>query len=411
MTLSVTVTLAWRNLWRNYRRTLIMLSAIGIGVWAMIVMSALMRGMVDDMIESGIRQLPGHVQVQHAAYRDDPNILHSIAALTSSMAKELVHDEVVHIASRLKVSAVVSSERDVRGVTFLGVEPKNEVALSFDTGQITEGRWLTGVNDQGIVIGAKLAKRLETGLGKRVVVMSQDIHNAIAERGVRIVGIYEANDVALPEERTVYGGLRTLQTLLKAENRVSEIVFQGRDYRNTQPLLSFVSASPLAEGNVSVLSWSEAEPYLGTMMKVMDGFVLIWVLVIFVALSFGLVNTLVMAVFERVREIGLMQALGMKPTAIILQIVCEAFFLLMIGLCIGNAAALLTVLPFQSGIDISSVAAGMEMMGANSILTPVLSAKDLITANVVVIVLGVTASILPAWKAARYDPIVALNKH
>jgi len=124
-----------------------------------------------------------------------------------------------------------------------------------------------------------------------------------------------------------------------------------------------------------------------------------------------LVNTLVMAVFERVREIGLMQALGMRPTMILVQIVCEALFLLMLGLIAGNLLALATILPFQSGIDISSVAEGMEMFGANSVLYPALKLKDVVLANVIVIVLGIAASILPAWRAASLDPIVALYKN
>ena len=411
MKTGIIVTLAWRNLWRNYRRTLIMLLAIVLGVWAMIFMTAMMRGMVDDMLESGIRHLPGHAQLHHPLYRDDPNIVNSVPQLTNHQLKQLQNPAVHQWTSRLKVPAVISSEREVRGIVLLGVQPQSEAAMAFDISQVKEGRWLESDVDKGIVIGAKLAERLETRLGKRVVIMSQDEKNTIAERGFRIVGVYHSNDVALLEELNVYAALGTVQSLLAVEGKVSEIAFNGEDYRNTQPLMAWLKQTDLVLSGGELLPWHEVDSYLGTMMRVMDGFVIVWVLIIFLALSFGLVNTLVMAVFERVREIGLMQALGMKPTLILVQVVCEAFFLLLIGLLAGNALALLTIVPFQSGINISAVSQGMEMFGANSVLYPALKLKDVVVANVVVIVLGVAASILPAWRAASYDPIVALNKN
>jgi ABC-type lipoprotein release transport system permease subunit len=145
------------------------------------------------------------------------------------------------------------------------------------------------------------------------------------------------------------------------------------------------------------------------MLNMMDGFVLVWIIIIFLALSFGLVNTLVMAVFERTREIGLIQALGMRPGMIVYQILLESLLLLLIGLSIGNGLAVATILPLESGLDISAVAEGMAMMGASSVLYPNLTLADMILANGVVIILGILTSILPAWRAARLDPVQALN--
>ncbi len=163
-------------------------------------------------------------------------------------------------------------------------------------------------------------------------------------------------------------------------------------------------------GNSEVLSWLALDPYLGTMVKVMDGFVLVWMVVIFLALSFGLVNTLMMAIFERVREIGLMRALGMRPSAIVYQVLVESLFLLVLGLLLGNLLAIATIIPLKDGIDVSSVAQGMEMMGASSVLYPVLQWPDLLLANAVVIVLGIITSLLPAWRAAQYRPVEALSR-
>ncbi|MBT8073908.1 MAG: FtsX-like permease family protein, partial [Xanthomonadales bacterium] len=152
------------------------------------------------------------------------------------------------------------------------------------------------------------------------------------------------------------------------------------------------------------------DPYLATMMAVMNGFVLVWMVVIFLALSFGLVNTLMMAVFERVREIGLMRALGMRPAAIVYQILVESLMLLALGLLFGNLLAIGSIIPLQDGIDLSAVSEGMEMMGASSVLYPVLLWPDLVLANAVVIVLGIITSLLPAWRAAQYRPVEALGR-
>jgi ABC-type lipoprotein release transport system permease subunit len=141
----------------------------------------------------------------------------------------------------------------------------------------------------------------------------------------------------------------------------------------------------------------------------MDGFVLVWIIIIFLALSFGLANTLAMAVFERTREIGLIQALGMRPGVIVYQILLESLLLLLIGLSIGNLLAVVTILPLESGIDVSAVAEGMAMMGASSMLYPKLTFDDMIIANLVVIVLGSLTSILPAWRAAKLSPVQAIN--
>jgi ABC-type lipoprotein release transport system permease subunit len=399
--------LAWRNLWRNHRRTMIMLTAITVGVWAMIFMTALMRGMVDDMLLNGIRSLPGEVQIHHPEYRDDPSINNSIAAPGAELLKALQIPQVTAWTSRVRVPAVISSERDTRGVILLGVEPDSEQQVSFDADTITEGRFLEDSSDNGLVIGAKMADHLETELGKRVVVMSQDPDNNIADRGFRIVGIYRAKLASL-EETYIYAGRETVQKLLKLGDKVSEIAITGEDYRNVDSWYPRIRQA--AGEDVETLPWYEIDTYLGSMLVMMDGFVLVWIIIVFLALSFGLVNTLVMAVFERVREIGLMQALGMRPSIILYQILMESLLLLLIGLLLGNVLAVGTVIPLQDGIDISVVAKGMEMMGTSSMLYPALKLNDMVLANLIVIVLGLLTSILPAWRAASYDPIDALNK-
>ncbi len=407
LAVKVSSTMAWRNLWRNYRRTLIMLLAVAVGVWAMIFLTALMRGMVDDMVKQGIRALPGHVQVHAHGYRDDPSVNYCLSAPGDVLLNVLRGQQVKAWTGRVKVPAMISSEYDNRGITLLGVDDEGEVALGFDRSKVFEGRFLNGVDDQGIVIGRKLMERLETRLGKRVVVMSQGPDNDITERGFRIVGIYRAELESI-EDNVVYAGIGVVQQMLGIGSDISEIAVLGFDYQSPERLVSQIRS--VAPDELEVLSWLELDPYLATMMEVMNGFVLVWMVVIFLALSFGLVNTLMMAVFERVREIGLMQALGMRPSAIVFQILLESLILLSLGLLLGNLLAVATVIPLKDGIDISVVSQGMEMMGASSVLYPVLLWPDLLLANIVVIVLGILTSSLPAWHAAQYRPVEALTK-
>lgn len=398
--------LSWRNLWRNPRRTFIMLGAITVGVWAMIFMTALMRGMVDDMLEQGIQNLPGHIQIYHPEYRDDPSVVNSIAEPSGKLLDALNDPATKHWTTRIKVPAIISSERESRGINLLGVDPPAENAITGIADQIVEGRFLETDSDRGLVIGAKLAERLETRLGKRVVIMSQDPDNNIADRGFRVVGIYKAKMPGL-EEFNVYAARGTLQTLLKIDGLVSQIAIIDEDYRDIDTL--YRNLSQATPETLEIRAWYELDSYLGYMLNMMDGFVLVWVIIIFLALSFGLVNTLAMAIFERVREIGLILALGMRPSMIVYQILLESLLLLSIGLTAGNVLAILTIKPLESGLDISVVAEGLAMMGASSMLYPSLRLHDIILANSVVLILGTLASILPAWRAAKLNPVQAIN--
>ena len=398
--------LAWRNLWRNYRRTMIMLLAIMVGVWAMIFLTASLRGMVDNMVKTGISTLPGHVQIHALAYRDDPTVTHSLPTPSEALLEVLDSEQVVAWTSRIKVPAMISSEQDNRGITLLGIDPAGEIALGFDLGDVIDGRFLRDPDDRGVVIGRKLMQQLETRVGKRVVVMSQDPENAIAERGFRVVGVFKAG-LENREESIVYAGRSVAQAMLGMGSGISEVAILGHDYRTPAELTEHIRA--VASPGSEVLSWLELDPYLSSMLQLMDGFVLVWMVVIFLALSFGLVNTLMMAVFERVREIGLMRALGMRPSAIVYEVLVESLMLLTLGLLAGNVLAVGTIVWLKDGIDVSAVSDGLEMMGVTSVMYPVFQWSDLILANTVVIGLGIITSLLPAWRAAQYRPVEALS--
>jgi ABC-type lipoprotein release transport system permease subunit len=289
----------------------------------------------------------------------------------------------------------------------LGVIPDGERELSSIADDIIEGRFLESPGDPGIVLGRKLVERLETKLGRRVVLMSQDPENELADRGFRIVGIFKSK-LSAYEDGFVFAGQKTVQKMLRIPGRVTEIAVLGDNYRDVGGLTELLRNAVPADAEV--LPWFELDKYLGSMLPMMDGFVLVWIVVVFLALSFGLVNTLVMAVFERVREIGLMLALGMKPAMIMSQVIIESLLLLVIGLLIGDVLAWLTMQWLADGLDLSIVADGLDRFGMSTTLVPALQARDVVMANVTVLILGFLASLSPAWRASRYNPIEAITK-
>lgn len=398
--------LAWRNLWRNPRRTSIMAITIALGVWMMLFTAAFMQGMVEQQVRDTILNLTGHVQIHHPNYRKDPAIENSMQLNRPDLQTVMSDEDVKQMAIRIRLPAVIGSERKTGGVTLVGIDPASEQGLSFIGNAISEGRYLQSMDDSGIIIGAALADKLKTRLGKRIVIMSQDSDNQVADRGFRIVGIYRAELQSI-EMAYAFTGLNTVRGMLKMGEQLSEISLISHQREELDTL-----ANRLRDKfpNLEIMTWKELLPLLIASMELYDAILIIWYLIIFIAMSFGLVNTLLMAVFERTREIGLFQALGMQPKLIILQILIESLILLLIGLAAGNLLAWLSVNAFSGGIDFSAFSEGMEMVQMGSLLVPLLYLEDVITSNLLVIVLGLFASLYPAIHAARSVPVEAISR-
>ncbi|RMA78742.1 ABC transporter permease [Umboniibacter marinipuniceus] len=396
--------LAWRNLWRNHRRTTIMLLAISLGIWAMIILTAILRGMMEDMSERSINSLPGHLQINQSEYLLDPNIENGFSAQPQALLEFVAADVELTMIERLQVASVITSERDFRGVTLIGLDPVAEPLDRLGI-ELIDGREL-GSESNGVLIGRRLAERLETTVGRRIVITTQGLESATRERGVRVEGIYQA-DLASAEESIVYSSLGFAQSLTQATDRVTEIALFVADEERLELVQEEVDK--LIDENLTLRNWREIDPYLASMMATMNGFIVVWIAIVFIAMSFGLANTFIMAVFERTREVGLMMALGLKPANILAQVLIETLLLLLLGVMVGNALAMLTLFLFRDGLDLSAVATGLDSIGMAPVLTPSLSLQDAVMANLVVVILGLLTSVLPAWRASRLDPIKAIN--
>lgn len=384
------------------------MTAIVIGVWSMIFLSALMRGMTDQMVRNGISTLTGHIQVHHKGYRNDPVIENSMTdprQVVSTLEKTLPSD--VRWSSRVRVNAVVSNARHTAGITFVGINPSQEAEISFIGTSVTEGRYLKDDDTYGIVVGKALAEKFGTKLGRKMLVMSQDTDKEIASRAFRIVGIFRA-EMEATEKEFVFVTMQAAQRMLKMKNGISEISLLLPDAKDVDTVADSLRAV-LPAVDYEVLTWRELLPFVTAYLNIYDGFIFIWFIVVFIAMGFGIVNTTLMAVFERIREFGLLKALGMKPWWIIKEVLTESFFLLIIGMIIGNALSFVSVFALSRiGIDLSAFAAGSEYFGISRVIYPAVYMYDVIMANLVVFVLGLLVSVYPAVKAARFTPIDAL---
>jgi ABC-type lipoprotein release transport system permease subunit len=400
------LTLAWRNLWRHARRTLMILFAFALGVWSMIVLAAISRGSMEQQLDRSILHLTGHVQLHAPGFRDDPVIQNRMPAPGAALAGVLRGEGVSAAASRVRVPAVIASERESAGVTLVGIEPERERGLSFIPGAITEGRYLESPEDPGLLLGRRLAERLETALGRRVVLMSQDVNNQVGDRGFRVVGIFDTRPQAI-EESFVFVGRAAAQRMLQLGESVTEIAVMTPNRDRLEPVVARLRA---AAPGLEVEPWTAIEPLLVLTQKITDVILVIWYVIVFAAMSFGLINTLLMAVFERTREFGLFQALGMRPAHILGQVLVESLILLAFALWLGNLLAWATVAALAGGIDLTPVAEGMELIGIAPVIYPAWSAGDLLAANLLVFVLGLAASLYPAWRAACHVPVEALTR-
>ncbi|AQV00508.1 MULTISPECIES: ABC transporter permease [Desulfococcus] len=401
--------LAWRNLWRNPRRTVVILTAVCVGVFGMIFIAALMQGVGDQMVRNSIATLVGSLQVHHRGYREDPvveNTMTDPAEPAAALAAVLPPG--ARWSRRVRVNAVAGNARHSAGVTLVGIEPDREGGVSFIGSAVVEGRPLGPGDPYGIIVGRALVEKFETRIGRKLVLMSQAADRDIASRAFTIVGVFRA-ELAATEKQFVFVSLAAAQEMLKVDKGVSEIAVLLPDGADPGPTADALKAA-LPE-RYEIHTWRELLPMLTAYIDMNEGFTVVWYLVVFIAMGFGIVNTLLMAVFERMREFGLLRALGMKPGGIVRGVLIESALLLILGTAAGNGAAFLSVAALaENGINLSAFAAGVEYAGMPRVIYPAFSWTSVLEANLTVWVLGLAVSLYPALKASGITPVAAMAR-
>lgn len=372
----------------------------------MIVLGALMDAWAMSVFDASTKTLTGHGQVHATDYLDDPSVDHRFAPPDVKLRALLDSAQVKAWSIRVRVPAIIQTERENAPVELVGIDPQREQGLSFIADAIHEGHYLADAQDPGILLGRKLARRLHTNVNKRVVVMSQSSTGGIAERGFRVVGIFDAEQEET-EKVFMFVALNQAQDMLNIGKEISEVSFVLNDL-DTLPV--FIPQLRDVAPSLDIQAWFELEPFTNAILKISDGTIALWVVVMFVLVAFGLVNTLLMAVFERTREFGLLQALGLRPYLILLMVLLESLLLVGVGVLAGLTSGAATVLAFHNGLDLGVLAKGATMFGAGRVLYPQLDIDQAIYIGLFVWGAGIFTSLYPAWRAVRETPVEAISK-
>lgn len=408
------LTIAWRNIWRNPRRTLVIMTAVVVGVWNMLVLAALMRGIETEMVKNSLSDMTASLQIHAGGYLDDPVVENSMAdtVFIDGVLDRLVPEKAVW-SHRIRVNAVASNARHSTGVNMVGIEPAREARVSFIGSSVVEGRYLTPEDDHAILVGRAFLKSFNTRAGHKVILMSQDTRGQIASRAFRVVGVFKA-ETEIVEKSLVFVTRNEASRMLELGDACSEtaVLFQETDMSGKRERLVASSLSENLGEGYDVSTWRDLLPMLRAYLDTNDFFLYIWYGVVFVAMGFGVVNTTLMAVYERMREFGLLKALGMTPSRIIKGVILESFFLLILGITAGTLLGWVTVIAIAGkGIDLSSLAKGADMWGLPRVIVPVMTVGDVATAGIIVMILGLLVSLYPAVRAARFTPVEAMMIH
>jgi ABC-type lipoprotein release transport system permease subunit len=268
-----------------------------------------------------------------------------------------------------------------------------------------QGERLKDADDNRILVGRALAEQLRTDVGYRLVIITQGADGSTREAGFRIAGLFDADGSGL-EKAFVFTGMRFLQSMLDAQG-VTEVSIRLTDDPQEGSI-----ATRLREffTGLDVLRWQELEPLAAAMFEFTEVAIYIWYFVMMGALIFGLVNTFITAVMERTRELGMLRAVGMRPGAVVVQVVLESMLIMTLGITVGQGIGILLVLWIGDGLDLSQWAASMEAAGIRSVLVPKLMPGDMVLVAALSLGFGLLASLYPAWRAVTIKPLEALRR-
>jgi putative ABC transport system permease protein len=405
--------LAWRNVWRNGRRTALTVAATVFAVFLVVVFVAMADGVHEKMIEDSVRIHSGHVQVAGQGYLED-RTLEQFVVLDAELERAVAATPgVTGYAPRLNAFALLSKGEATKGVVLFGVDPAREGSVSTLPTRIEEGRFLPDDVERPIVLGAALARNLGAAIGDRLLVYS------IAYTFENSYELFEVSGTIRLPEPTLERNLALIrlddaQAFFAYGDRVSEVALLLDDARAV-PAATSALRQALATGSeaerVEVNTWNQVMPELEQFIFIDDAGMYIMLAILVIVVAFGILNTILMSVLERTRELGVMLALGLRPAAIFRLVYFESMMLAAVGLLLGLALAIPLVL-YMTGHPIpleGSMGDASALIGIEPVMTFVLRASNPVGSTVTILVVAALAAFYPAVKASRARPIDALR--
>ena len=404
--------LAFRNLFRHRRRTIITVAAIALGLGLLIFSSGFGDGMHNQVIRDGVAGMAGHVVVQGEGWqerREVEIVVPDGAAVVAELEAAFPDSEVV---PRVFLEGLLSSSGGSAGISFVGVDPEREASVNTLDDKIVDGAWLG--TDGGIVIGRTLAETLDVGVGDKVVLMTQSGPD-IGSRLFRVRGIFRTG-MDLVDGFVANVPIEAAQELLSLGAGVSQVSLHLPDNDATADAAERVRAMFDRDG-LEVLTWKKALPELHQFVVLDDGGLYIFLLIIALIVALGILNTVLMSVLERSREFGVLLALGMTPRRLSGLVLLEGFVLGAIGTVSGLVVGLLGNWPMQvKGVDLGAMAGvqdqGFDVAGvqAELVMHSDLSPTKVALFVVLALLLTLAASLYPAWKAGSLAPVRAMRR-
>lgn len=402
------LSLAWRNIWRNKTRSLIIMASVVIGLFAGIFVLALYEGMLHARVRTVIDTEVSHLQMHHPEFKDDydPALILKDHHQVMNALREM--KSIRYCTYRSVTQGMLATATGSAGVQINGIVPELENRVSGMNKKITEGEELSNKKQNGILIGKKLMEKMKLRIGSKLVLTFVDRESNITAGAFRVQGVYQTNNTPL-DERNVYvhqGTLNNYLGTIGASHEIAIILFQDEDVDGMKQQLSKRFPDYLVQ------TWKENSPETDLMVSTINQYSSIIIIIIMIALAFGIINTMLMSVLERTREIGMLSALGMNRIKVFTLILSETFFLTLVGVPIGILISWMTIDYFSTaGIDISSFSgAAMSGFGFSSIMYPEFPGARIPTVMTIVISTALLSSIFPSLKAIKLQPADALRQ-
>lgn len=401
------VKIASRNIWRSKKRSLTIITAVSFGLWAGIFMTAFYNGVIEQRINTAISSELSHIQLHHPEFRKDHEIKYFLPK-GKTILQEISQDSLVKTASgRIIIQGMIASAAGSSGITINGVMPREENLLTNLSGKIIRGNYFNPAKTNEIILSERVRKKLKLNLNKKAILTFQDTEGNLASAAFRIKAIYKTINAPY-DDTNVFVKITDVDSLGGIPNEINEIAVLLKASKSLEESQNKLKQKfPKTE----IQNWKEIAPELGYTVSVGDKMMFIFMGIIMLALGFGIVNTMMMAVLERTREIGMLMALGMNEFKIFMMIVLETFFLILAGCPIGIILALVTIgITQRTGIDFSQYSDAYSSFGYSSVFYPSLSARQFGVMIILVVITAFVSALFPARKALQLNPAESLKK-